>query len=233
MATSSQIQVINFDVQPTEKRFVKEFPNCSRCAIIGPSGAGKSNVLMTILLYKKPMEVIYLCSRTAHQEKYQLLENLIKMCNERTKKTKKKIRFFKVTPDTLQPPASTLPNSILIFDDCLADNQNKIAAHFQHSRHDNNSLYYLTQSYSKIPKKSGIRENFNMFLLFKMDLVNLRQIYLEHVSDLASFEQFKNLCNVCWARDRYSFLTMDPENEDPKNRYKRNFGTSCIVNNHN
>ena len=184
------ISVINFDVLPPKKRLVKDFPDCSRCAIIGPSNSGKSNVLLTILLHKQPIHTIYLCSRTAHQEKYQLLRLLIEFYNKQQKRNKK-IQFFQVTPESLQTPANTLSNSILIFDDCLADKQNKIAVHFQHPRHNNNSLYYLTQSYSKIPKKSGIRENFNMLLLFKMDSVNLRQIYLEHVSDLPDVQNWK------------------------------------------
>jgi hypothetical protein len=220
------ISIINFDSTPSKKRAIDEFPDCVRCAIIGPSGSGKSNVLMTILMYKEPIKAIYLCSRTAHQEKYKLLASLIAQCNKeslRKNNKTKKIAFFQVTPDTLQPPSRTLKNSILIFDDCLADKQNKIAAHFQHSRHDNNSLFYLTQSYSKIPKKSGIRENFNMCILFKMDLVNLRQIYLELASDLSSFEQFRRMCDYCWSVDKYSFLTMDPENDNSKRRYRRNF----------
>lgn len=229
--TAAGISVINFDILPKSRRLVEEFPDCSRCAIVGPSGSGKSNVLMTILLYKEPLNAIYLCSRTAHQEKYRLLKNMIAVHNSSVRgrrrrgkeNDEKKIRFFEVTPDSLQPPSKTLPNSVLIFDDCLADRQNIIAAHFQHSRHDNNTLYYLTQSYSKIPKKSGIRENFNMLILFKMDSVNLRQIYLEHVSDLHSFDQFKRMCNACWSRDRYTFLTMDPENENSACRYKLNF----------
>lgn len=229
------ISVINFDILPgkNKTRLVNDFPDCMRCLISGPSGSGKSNVLMTILLHKVPMNAIYLCSRTSHQDKYQLLKILINSHNSSSdgvKKKKKKIKYFEVTPDTLEVSSKAIPDSVIIFDDCLSDNQSKIAGYFQHARHKNISLFYLTQSYTKIPKSSGIRENFNYLLLFKMDLVNLRQIYTEHISDLQSFEQFKRMCTMAWSRDRFSFITIDPENENPQCRYKIKF-EECIDSN--
>jgi len=200
-----------------------------RCLLAGASGSGKTNVLLTILLHKIPLQNIYLCTRTIQQEKYQFLELLIEAYNENEKNWKERIQFFKVTPDTLQPPSKILTNSILIFDDCLADKQNVISSHFYYSRHQGNSLYYLSQSYTKIPKNSGIRENFNYFILFKMDSINLRQIYTEHISDLNSFEQFKAICTMCWNHARFSFLSIDPDNNNPKCRYTLNFDTSIDV----
>lgn len=192
------MEVINFDLSPTNgKRKVEFFPDITRCVIAGSSGSGKSNVLLSILLYKQPIENIYLCSRTAFQEKYVILESLVSAYNLDKKKKKKKgkqIGFFKCTPDTLPTPANTCNNSVLIFDDILTDNQEKIASHFLYSRHSCNSLFYLTQMYTKIPRKSGIRSNLNFLILFPTDHHNLIQIYHEYVSLLIdSFEKFRNI----------------------------------------
>lgn len=221
-----EINVINFDLCPADRgtRLVEFFPDITRCCISGSSGSGKSNVLMSILLHKKPIENVYLCSRTGSQEKYQILKNLIQCYNTEKRKTEKKIGFFECIPENLPSPSDTRENSILIFDDILLDDQKTISAQFLYSRHKNNSLFYLTQAYTKIPKKSGIRANFNFLILFKTDRHNLLQIFYEYASfDIDSFEQFQQMCTSCWSRDRYNFLTIDPENVDRNKRYRVNF----------
>ena len=96
-------------------------------------------------------------------------------------------------------------------------------------RHFNLSCYFLAQSYTKICKNTAIRENFNFFILFKQDMVNLRQIHTEHISD-SSFKQFKQLCNKCWSNEPHGFLTIDLENdESPTCRYKFKLERKWIV----
>jgi len=90
---------------------------------------------------------------------------------------------------------------------------------FLRGRHRDISCFYLSQAYTKIPKKSAIRSNFNYLVIFREDLINLRQLHMEYVTDL-SFEKFKHLCNECW-RESYGFLVIDMENEQCK--YKKKF----------
>jgi len=82
------IPIINFDLKPKEKRLVEMFPNCICCAILGPSGIGKTNVLMSISMFKKPCEDIYLVPRTSFQEKYILLRKIIDNYNRGYQKKK-------------------------------------------------------------------------------------------------------------------------------------------------
>jgi len=217
------IRVINFDdtSRSRSKRNVALFPNITRCGIFGPSGCGKTNVLLTILMYKKPLRSIYLCSRTASQHKYELLARLIAQHNK-AKAKQRRIKFVTLTVETLPPPEKLEENSTIIFDDILTENQDKVAIFFMRGRHRGISCYYLAQSYTKIPKKSGIRENFNFLILFRQDRVNLRQIYNEYVTGGISFERFSNICAKCW-RENFGFLTVDLENEC---KFIRNFGTA-------
>lgn len=201
------IKVINFDQEGVvEKRYVKMFPNIMRCGIFGPSGCGKTNVLMTIILHREPLTSICLCSRTSFQDKYQSLEKLVQKYNSNHRK---KIKYMSVTPDNLPPPEKVNEESSVIFDDVLTEGQDKIANYFLRGRHRKISCFYLAQSYTKIPKKSGIRENFNYLIIFRQDNVNLRQLYNEYVTNI-SFQRFKELCNKCWDLP-YGFLVVDTE----------------------
>ena len=65
----------------------------------------------------------------------------------------------------------------------------------------------------------GIRENFNYLILFRQDLVNLRQVFSEYVTDM-NFDRFRNICNNCWT-EPYGFLVIDVESE--KCKYKKKF----------
>jgi len=105
------IDVINFDQleQNKIKRTVDIFPNIMRCGIFGPSGCGKTNVLLTILMYKVPISAIYLCSKTANQEKYCLLRQLISEYNNNNNNNnssskKQRIKFEIIPPESIATP---------------------------------------------------------------------------------------------------------------------------------
>lgn len=209
------IPVINLDDKPTEKRKVAMFPNTMRAVIAGSSGAGKTNVVLTIVLHKKPLTSIYLCCKTAEQSKYKLLGELVEGHN----KGRKKIGYHIITEiEKLPPPEKIENNSTIIFDDILTEDQDPIANYFLRGRHRNISCFYLTQSYTKIPKKSGIRENLNFLILFKLDGVNLRQVFYEYISGMTDFVTFKKMCDFCW-KEKFNFITIDLDN----NTFKKNF----------
>lgn len=205
----AKIRILNFDSARSDsssKRLVEMFPNTMRCGIFGPSGCGKTNVLLTILLHKKPLKNIYLCSRTGFQDKYKFLEDLV---NEHNETRGEEIGFHHLNPKELPLPEEIEPESIIIFDDILTEKQDGIANYFIRGRHRNISCFYLAQSYTKIPKKSCIRENFNFLILFRQDNINLRQIFNEHITGI-TFEKFRKWSDKCW-RLKYNFLTFDED----------------------
>lgn len=204
----TSIRVINFDMGQKPERRVPLFPDTTRCGIFGPSGCGKTNVLLTVLMYKEPLKAIYLCSRTASQPKYTLLRQLVDEYNTSNKNAK--ITYEESTPTSLPVPEKLKTDSIAIFDDILAESQDNIAKFFMRGRHRNISCFYLAQSYTKIPKKSGIRENFNFLIIFKQDRINLKQIYTEHIVNGLTLLEFTDICVSCW-RQEFGFLTVDLE----------------------
>lgn len=158
----NRISVINFDRKPKIQRRVEMFPNVLRCGIFGPSGSGKSNVLLSILLHVRPFFDIYLCSKTSFQDKYNLLRELIDGYNDR-KRQKQKIRFHSVNViENLPEPETVERNSVIIFDDILTENQDKIANFFLRGRHRDISCFYLSQAYTKIPKKKRYTREFQL-----------------------------------------------------------------------
>lgn len=218
------IAVINFDAKVIKKRRrVEMFPDVLRCGIFGPSGAGKSNLLLTMLVHIRPFRNLYLCSKTSYQEKYSTLRELIADHNKGKKSKAQMINIHELQVESLPEPEDLEVDSIILFDDVLTEKQDKMANFFLRGRHRNISCFYLSQAYTKIPKKTGIRENFNYIILFRQDRVNLRQIYAEYVTDV-TFDKFCSICNGCWS-EPYGFLVIDVENE--KCRYKKKF-EACI-----
>ena len=91
--------------------------------------------------------------------------------------------------NNLPEPEEIGKGSVIIFDDMLTEKQDKIANFFLRGRHRDISCFFLSQAYNKIPKKSGIRENFNFLVLFKQDLVNLRQISTSRIRNRVKFRR--------------------------------------------
>lgn len=94
-------------------------------------------------------------------------------------------------------------------------------------RHNNIDSFYLTQTYSKVPKQL-VRDNCNLLIVLRQDLTNLKHIYDDHVNTDFSFEKFKDVCNYCW-RNRYGFLVIDKDSELKNGRYRYGFHSYIIV----
>jgi hypothetical protein len=94
-------------------------------------------------------------------------------------------------------PEKALPNSVFIFDDIITENQKIARTYFSRSRHNLVDVFYLAQSYSKVPKQL-LSDNANFIVLFKQDETNLKHVYNEHCSGDMSYSEFKDFCTSCW-----------------------------------
>ena len=54
--------------------------------------------------------------------------------------------------------------------------------------------------------------------MFKQDNKNIQHIYQDHVSHDMPYDEFKNLCNLCWEKP-YDFLVIDNTSRYGKYRY--------------
>jgi hypothetical protein len=154
-----------------------------RCLIIGPSGTGKTSDLLT-LIHNSVFHKLYVYSKTLDEDKY---EYLIKLQKEKEKLLASQgisetlIHFSTEIKDVM--PLEDLDKSFqhaYVFDDiCLEETKQQekyIGTMWIRCRKYNASVFYLSQSYFKIPKI--IRDNANFMVLKK--LADNRELKIIH-----------------------------------------------------
>lgn len=179
--------------------------------------SGKTNVLVSLLEdpHGLRFENVYIYSKSLEQAKYKYLESILTPIEG--------MGFHKYsTCEEVIDPADAKPNSIFIFDDVICDKQNNIKSFFCMGRHRGVDCFYLTQTFTRIPKHL-IRDNANFIILFKQDDLNLRHIYNDYsVACDMKFDEFRKMCNTCW-RDKYGFAIIDLDSEPNFGRYRKGF----------
>ena len=113
-------------------------------------------------------------------------------------------------------------------DDVIGEQQNVIREFFSRGRHNKIDIFYLAQSYSKVPKQL-IRDNANLIVLFKQDETNLKHVYNEHCSGDMTYMQFKHFCFTCWSRDRFAFVVICKDSDRDNGRYRFGFDMYVII----
>ena len=77
---------------------------------------------------------------------------------------------------------------------------------FKRSRHNNLSIFIISQDYNELPKKT-IRANGNIYHIFKPNIfLDVRNIYQDKVSMEMTLDEFKYLTSTCWNKN-YQPLT--------------------------
>lgn len=214
------LEVNNIKVEDDIKKIKHSIllPNTIRCIICGPSNCGKTNVMLTLLLHENGLKFqhIYLYSKTTFQPKYRFLFQVMKRIPGA------KLYVYNDNNEVLSPN-DALMNSIMIFDDVACENQTNIRNYFAMGRHRQLDCFYLTQTYSKIPKQL-LRDNANLLIIFKQDDTNLKHIYNEHVNTDIAWHTFKQLCSAIW-QDPFNFLLINKDCTINNGRYRQCFDT--------
>lgn len=192
------------------------FPSTIRCIIVGPSNCGKTNIMINLIEHENGLkfENVYVYSKSLYQPKYIYLEKLLKPI--------KGMGYYAFNAsENILHPSEAKQNSIFIFDDVACDNQDVIREYFSMGRHNHIDSFYLAQTYARCPKHL-IRDNANFLVLFRQDDLNLRHVYNDHIGSDMSFEEFKNICSICW-NIPYSFICISKDCKLNKGRYRRGF----------
>jgi len=130
-----------------------------------------------------------------------------------------KCEFFENDSNIIDPrELKATDKNLMIFDDVLLEKQNKCEDYYTRGRHSNVDCFYLSQNYFRLPRQT-IRENSNFICLFKQDHKNLQHIYQDHVSQDMEYEEFKELCRLCWA-EPYNFFIIDLTSPIKNGRYR-------------
>ncbi|KAE9530110.1 hypothetical protein AGLY_011572 [Aphis glycines] len=198
-----------------EHRHGALLPNTIRSLIVGPSGCGKTNLIFTLLTNINGIRFhnVYIYSKTLDQPKYKMLGDILSGTDVGL--------FTFYENEKVLPPEEALPNSVFIFDDIISENQKIARTYFSRGRHNLIDVFYLAQSYSKVPKQL-LRDNANFIVLFKQDETNLKHVYNEHCSGDMSYTEFKDFCTSCWRK-------VDSNCERDNGRYRHGFDTFVII----
>ena len=141
-----------------------------------------------------------------------------------------KCQYFDSDNEVLDPKElNSASKNLMIFDDVLLEKQNKCNDYYTRGRHNNVDCFYLSQNYFRLPRQT-IRENSNFICLFKQDNKNIQHIYNDHASHDMKYEEFKNLCKLCWSQP-YNFLTIDNTSHPNNGKYRLNFDTFYFLKN--
>ena len=119
-------------------------------------------------------------------------------------------------------PLNEYKNGIIVFDDILgSSNCRFIDQFFIRGRHNNLDIYYLSQSFFDLPKRT-IRNIGNKFILFNQTLKDIEHIYRDVAGYDMNYDEFKEICRKSWEED-YNYLYIDRSK-------KRDQGNFCICN---
>lgn len=214
--TSLNVNNINLDDSASQIRHSVLLPNSIRCIICGPSNCGKTNTMISLLLHENGLKFqnLYLYSKTNFQPKYRFLREVMMRVPQ--------IKFYEFNDgNNVIAPSEALNNSVFIFDDVACENQINIRNYFSMGRHKQIDCFYLSQTYSKIPKQL-LRDNANFLIIFKQDDVNLKHIYEEQISSDMTWNQFKNICKKVWSKP-FNFVSINKDSLLNNGRYRKNF----------
>lgn len=219
-----RLKVKNADPPSADRGVAKRrhsdlLPDSIRCIVVGPSNCGKTNVVVCLLLDPNGLKFrnVYLWSKTPFQPKYQTLGEILKSVEG--------LGYYVFADNTeIIKPSEAQPDSVIIFDDVACDKQNAMREYFAMGRHSAVDSFYLCQTYSRIPKQL-IRDNANLVVLFRQDETNLKHAYEDHVNTDMTFDEFKEMCALCWRESKYSFLVIDKDSDMDCGRYRKGFDT--------
>ena len=216
-----------------------------RCIITGPSECGKSVFLTNLILnIINEYDKIYIYSPSLHQDLYQklikyfsnfipihIIPNILNeedldivieqiVNNEDFQKSDSEIETFD-NIEELKFQQEYEYNSIIILDDLNQKEMEdpRVQAMFKRSRHNNLSIFIISQDYYELSKKT-IRCNGNIFHMFKpnnfRDVLNL---YQDKSSMDMTLNEFKLLTSTCWNKN-YQPLTIDMTKNKYTGRYR-------------
>ena len=98
-------------------------------------------------------------------------------------------------------------------------NDPRVQAMFKRYRHNNLSIFIISQDYYELPKRT-IRANGNIYHIFKPNnFRDVQNLYQDKASMDMTLNEFKLLTSTCWNRS-YQPLTIDMTKNAYDGRYR-------------
>ena len=199
--------------------------------IIGPSGYGKTNTLLHLINNFHPIDKIYLYAKDTDEKKYQYLINKreeagIKNLND----LHAFIEYSNDMNDVLDNINDFNKNRdkkvLIIFDDMISDIMRSekfkaiVKERFIRCRKLNVSIFFITQSYFRIPKDARLLNSTHYILIKIGNKKELKSIAEENSGHL-DFKDFLKIYNYC-TKEPYSFMLIDTR-PTARVTFKKNF----------
>ena len=100
----------------------------------------------------------------------------------------------------------------------LDSNQRLIDPFFTTGRHNLCDVYYLSQSYFDVPKRTICMKS-NIIILFRQRLRNVEHIYRDIAGFDMFYDEFKELCREAW-KEKYNYLEINMLEDKNERKYK-------------
>lgn len=179
----------------------------SRVLVVGASGCGKTTLLYNMIIsYWIPYKNLYIFTKNIDQPVYKKLKKIFNGISSIN------IHF---SDDDIISVDDCEPNSVVVIDDFLLENQKLIMEYFIRSRSKNISVIYLTQSYTSVDIKT-IRNNLTVLIVFNQSNYYIKKIWSDFISKIIPLEKFKEIFKTyCKTYDKknkikiYGFITID------------------------
>lgn len=118
---------------------------------------------------------------------------------------------FKLLPINSNKKDVGKPRVIVLIDDAICSKQNAINQMFVYGRTYGINVIYLTQAFFAV-NKNETRTNVNAFILYRQNQDECKRVFTRVNKDKRSFEEFYNLADNCWKKNRgFILITTDPE----------------------
>ena len=178
----------------------------NRTLIVGPSFCGKTHLLLNklqLIRLNDSEKQIKIITRSPEQyENTALLAFGIEL-----EDTEGQQSCVSVEEDLEDRTIQDFKNCCVVFDDMLDNNQKLIDPFFTRGRHNDLDVYYLSQSYFDLPKRT-IRNSSNIIILFQQTLKDVEHIYRDIAGFDMSYDEFKSLCREAW-KEKYNYLLIN------------------------
>ena len=112
-----------------------------------------------------------------------------------------------LTSDEIQP-LNEYENSVVVFDDMfLSKQESNFDLFFTRGRHNNFDIYYISESYFHLPKKT-ISNKSDIIILFKQTLRDIKLLFHDIAGLDMNLEEWKQLCRKACEND-YDYFQID------------------------
>ena len=148
--------------------------------------------------------------------------------NKDFEKSNAEIETYESIED-LKFPQEYENNSIIILDDLNQKEMDdpRVQAMFKRSRHNNLSIFIISQDYYELSKKT-IRCNGNIYHIFKPNnFRDVKNLYQDKASMDMTLNEFEHLTSTCWNKN-YQPLTIDMTKDKFTGRYRINLNSIFV-----